>query len=648
MTANKQELLDWACKVSDALSEIGTPGAKDAGKSVEDSIASFREDFFSLAILGKAKRGKSTLINAILGRNDDTIAPTDKLPASSAISIFRWSGDFTATVSLRDGHTRAIGLDEIRDFVTEELNPENGKGVRSVEISGPFPRLEPDLVIVDTPGAGSIHEHHDELLHAYIPQADAVIFLVTARMPLDQDELNLLKELKAADITKIFFAMNRVDECTEEDIKEAIRHNRELLSHHGIEVSAIHRISALQAFKGEWERSGCKSLCDEIEGFLDENKGRVIATRFIARVCSSVGSVAQPLTIRIAAASKSVERIESELEALRRRKAEVESERKFAEREFTNIWERAASDYETELVSAKKTVVREMSEKIENIALTDLGSFSKRLPTELNALIEETLRPIARRFEETARSACEKLQTNYPAVRFGSSDGMVTISRKDDNLAVGGAVGGAIIATTGGGLAMAGASAASAIAAANAAAIAATTTVAAPSVLSGIIGLASTYFPAAAYLAPLATGTATVAAPAALTTAPLWVALAGPVGWTLAGVGLFAIPFSWRLSKLKAKSQLLEITTQQVEKIFNELIEARMRKLRELGRSLAEQIRIRLDRQMEEIEEALVSGIANRDEDPQVLVSLAASAAKLEGLLVNRPVLTPPASASRT
>ncbi len=637
MFPNKRGLLDWAHQVSSALSEIGDSGAVAADRAVQESIQAFEADYFSLAILGKAKRGKSTLINALLGRDDDKIAPTDKLPASSAISVFRWADHFKATVLFREGRSQTISFDDVRHYVTEELNPKNSKEVRSLEIVGPFPRLEKELVIVDTPGAGSIHEHHDELLHAYIPQADAVIFLVTARMPLDQEELNLLKQLKAADIKKIFFAMNRVDECEEKDIEDAIRHNLELLSHLGIEVTKIHQISALKAFRGDWDASGMGPFCEEIFDFLDENKGRILSTRFVARICSSVELVAQSLGIQLAASSKSVAQIESELSALRRKKSEIESERKFSEREFTNSWSRAANDYETDLTSAKKYVKNSIIEKIRRASLTDLNEFSKQLPTELNDLIEDSLRPLAARFEETARDACEKLQANYPAIRFADSGG-ITLKDHTDHLSVGGAVGGVMIATTGGGLAFAGASAAAGIAAANAAALAATTTVAAPSVLSGVLGLASAYFPAAAYLAPLATGTATVATPAMLTTAPLWVALAGPVGWTLAGVGLLAIPFSWRLSKLKMKSHLEEMSIDQLDKVFCELIDVRMRKLREMGKNLTDEIRLRLDRQLVEIEGALMLGIENHSGNPERQKLLSDVAARLDELLTHRPV----------
>ena len=78
MISNKQSHLDWAHRVSAVLSELGDSGADTASIAVEEAIRAFETDFFSLAILGKAKRGKSTLINALLGRDDDKLAPLDK------------------------------------------------------------------------------------------------------------------------------------------------------------------------------------------------------------------------------------------------------------------------------------------------------------------------------------------------------------------------------------------------------------------------------------------------------------------------------------------------------------------------------------------------------------------------------------------
>jgi len=69
-------------------------------KSVDEAIAKLKEDQFRITVLGKAKRGKSTLINAWLGRNDDVVAPIDKLPATSVITEIAWPNLRSASFNL--------------------------------------------------------------------------------------------------------------------------------------------------------------------------------------------------------------------------------------------------------------------------------------------------------------------------------------------------------------------------------------------------------------------------------------------------------------------------------------------------------------------------------------------------------------------
>ena len=97
-----------------------------------------------------------------------------------------------------------------------------------------------------------------------------------------------------------------------------------------------------------------------------------------------------------------------------------------------------------------------------------------------------------------------------------------------------------------------------------------------------------------------------------MTMTPLWVALAGPVGWTLAGVGLLAVPFSWRLSKLKLKDKLEDASREQVQLVFNQLRSDRVPALRNMSKAIIEESRIRLDRELAQIESAIVNARDHR------------------------------------
>src|SRR2546423_871033 len=134
----RQPIIDWANQLAQALSEYGDQAGTDSLKSL---MATYQRGAFTIAVMGKAKRGKSTLINALLGRTDDVVAPIDKLPASSAVSRFVYGEQERATVVFRDGRRESIRFSLIRTYVTEELNPGNQKDVNVVEIEGPFTGL---------------------------------------------------------------------------------------------------------------------------------------------------------------------------------------------------------------------------------------------------------------------------------------------------------------------------------------------------------------------------------------------------------------------------------------------------------------------------------------------------------------------------
>lgn len=628
---SREAASNWANQIAELLTQKPDHSAATAVASV---VEQFKDAKFQLAILGKAKRGKSTLINALLGRRDDLLAPIDKLPASSAITRFSWHDTERAVVNFRDGGQEAIPFLRIREFVTEEFNKENMKGVEVVDVSGPFVALDRDLILVDTPGAASIHEHHDALLHAFIPQADAVVFLMTARMPIDQDELELLAQVKEADIRKVFFAINKIDELSPDDLRDANAHNQRLLAQSGIHIEQIHEISAKRAFQGDLTESGLADLTADIAAFLAAHKGKILSERLASRVEAQATPVLHALDIAMASYSKTAEELDADLRDLREKKRSMESERTLAEREFTRAWTLAVDQFVEGVSSAKTEASAHIRNEIDQTSAFDVSTLARRLPTLLNQAIEDKLSRAARSFEQAAREASNRLQSAYPTVSVGET-GTIALRTSQGLEFVAGSAGGLAVAATGAGLAIAGSAAAAGIAAANAAALAATTTVVAPSIASTLLvslGLGS--------IAPLATGTATVAAPAALAATPLWVALAGPIGWTLASIGVMAVPFAWRLSKLKLKDKLDEASQEQIRLVFDRLKTERVPALRNMGKSIVEEFQIRLDRELQQIEAAIVAARDNRPSEVEA-ERLRNLAARLRSLLDRRSVEQP-------
>lgn len=607
----RNKLIAWAQDVRELLHARGDHSGME---QVSEAIEAYHNDKYTIAIIGKAKRGKSTLLNAMLGRRDDLVAPVDKLPASSAITRFSFDAQESADVLFRDERCEPITFEQIRSYVTEEGNPSNAKEVACVHVRGPFPGLDHDMELVDTPGADSMHAHHDELLHGFIPQADAVIYMVTARMPIDASEKELLRKVKAADSRKIFFVINRIDELSAADLADAVDHNTRELGRLGVQVGTIHQISAKRAFQGDISASRLPGLCHEIQSYLAEQKGKVLARRFVMRILSILNPIQHGLEVAIQCSEKSAAQLDIDLKRLQKQRSENESKRKFAEREFSTQWNSALDQFAIEIGSAKDEVVKVIRDKIDGSGLTQLNSLTKELPTIISAEIEDRTLPIARKFEQSVSQACRKFVEAIPDISIPGLTANIAQQRGPSIAPT--ALGGVAAITTGGaaiGAAMSfvpsvttvvvqGSAAPAAYQAAATAAGGLWTT------LGGWLGLSSAEGVGAGIASMFTTTATTTTAHAA----PLWVAMAGPVGWTLIGVGAVAVPIAWRISKLKQKDKIASSAEAEVTRLFRRLESERTASLRRLGDTIAKDIEIRLEREFDAIESAITETIEKR------------------------------------
>ena len=130
-------------------------GLREKLVALEEKLAAGQ---LHLAVLGQMKRGKSSLINALLAAD---VLPTGVLPVTAIITEIRYGSSPAATIVYTAGGMReSVALNTLADYITEAGNPGNRKQVASVEISYPSSFLESGIVLIDTPGIGSTHAHN--------------------------------------------------------------------------------------------------------------------------------------------------------------------------------------------------------------------------------------------------------------------------------------------------------------------------------------------------------------------------------------------------------------------------------------------------------------------------------------------------------
>ena len=620
----KERLANWA---NDCRDICGEEGSSASVSDIEAAAERYSQEHFVFAIMGLAKRGKSTLVNALLGRTDDALAPVDKLPATSVATIFSWSESLSATVVLRDGSRSAISIDDIRGYVTEEGNPKNAKNVQLVEIKGPFADVFRNIMIVDLPGLGSLHEQHDQILRQYLPQSDALLLLTTARMPINQEEINLLNEAQKSDIAKLFVAINQVDRTESEELAQCEAHTADCLRKIDAPMRKIHKISALRALNGDQAGSGLANLVSDIRDFIQAERGELLGKRLVAEVTQASAPVLQGLAAKVSLAGKTTQEIAGERQRLTSERKSMEKGRQLREQTFLHNWDHAIHLAELALPAASMRVIAQLTNELDNTTIAKVGVLEKNLPNLLVKTMENELTPILTPMDSSLRDASREIEASYPCVEI-STEGAARITSYDPHQvgAIKGAVGGGALVVGGIGVATA---ASSAVAAAAAAAT--ITSVTAPGA-----ALIATLVPgwASGIVTVLGTSSiATTAAPSA------WLLAATPIGWTLAGIGAIAIPLAWGISRTRRKEDLRRNVEEQVRTIFTNLRNERLATVRAFGPKVMQEYRLNLDRRLQAIDDAL-ENIAAKVGNVDAAKIDRQRFERLDALLANPPAFT--------
>lgn len=270
------------------------------------------EERFHLAVLGQFKRGKTTLLNALLG--DDwlptsvvplTAIPTFLIPGSTIQArIVYHNGAPTQTLPSQD-------RDELRrvlaQFVTEEGNPHNHRNVNFVEVFHPAPLLHQGVVLIDTPGIGSTLQHNTRTTLNFLSQCDAALFVVSADPPLTEAEIEFLKEVRTK-VAHVIFVLNKIDYLTVDERNAALAFLKKVLRDQaGLEnPEPIFCVSARQGLEARrmhdrqlWEASGLAALEDHLCRFLVSDKASVLQMAVAHKVADLLTDVLMRLRLTI-------------------------------------------------------------------------------------------------------------------------------------------------------------------------------------------------------------------------------------------------------------------------------------------------------------------------------------------------------------
>jgi GTP-binding protein EngB required for normal cell division len=231
--------------LASALSELAALGTERERARLVALLDRLDAARLRVLVVGEAKRGKSTLVNALLERE---VLPVGVTPLTAVATTVRYGDDERAEVRFRDGHDEKHPLAALADLVTERGNPGNRRGIADVTLFLAAPVLTGGVELVDTPGAGSVFQWDTEAAHDAMRSMDAAVFVLTADPPVSASERDLLGRVAGLSVTT-FAVLNKADHLDEDGLAEAVEFTRRVLGEVG-QSGTVYPMSARAALRG--------------------------------------------------------------------------------------------------------------------------------------------------------------------------------------------------------------------------------------------------------------------------------------------------------------------------------------------------------------------------------------------------------------
>lgn len=252
------------------------------------------DDVIRVAVLGQFKRGKSTLLNALLG---SPLLPVGVTPITAIPTFIRYGEDIIARVTFQDGkepllvQTPSEIPRALQYYVSESENALNRLNVKSVELEVRSEFLARGILLVDTPGVGSTLLHNTQAAEAILPQCDAAIFVTSADPPITEVECTYLRKIRRL-VPKLYFVLNKIDLLTPAELIIADGFLKNVLKDQAVasDNEKIFLISARKALEGGLnsnseavETSGVASLMTALAVELAREKHAIILATGLRR-----------------------------------------------------------------------------------------------------------------------------------------------------------------------------------------------------------------------------------------------------------------------------------------------------------------------------------------------------------------------------
>ena len=312
--------------------ELGYP---ISAAKIKEIIEKYEKKEFMLVAAGEARRGKSSLLNALINEVIP-IFPVDINVCTNVVTYLRYGKKekIEAISQKENGNCKIeeITREQIQDYVSEKGNPNNYKNVTALNVYLPNEFLRNGIVVVDTPGVGSLNIVHAQTSYSVLPDADLLLFVSDTYAGFTESELSFLKRGYEY-CQNILFPITKIDKNAEYDV--IVEDNRKKIhdtigmSDNDIKVIPVSSLSKIKYLeKGTsmyYENSNFEELEQCIQATIEQTRAEVMILPYVTEVLRELEKISYALETQYQALDNSKEDVEKMLAALNMEKERLKN-----------------------------------------------------------------------------------------------------------------------------------------------------------------------------------------------------------------------------------------------------------------------------------------------------------------------------------
>ena len=418
-----------------------------------------KNDRFNLAVLGEFRRGKSTLINAMLRT---PVLPSDVVPTTACVNRITYDPQPRARVRYGNGEEKDIDISELTEYATKD--GASREGVQEVTVWYPTVYCANNVDIYDTPGLNDSEDMTRATMNV-LYRMDVAIFTLSADVNFSESEINFVSEkLLTSSIGKVIFVVTRMGSHTPEnririldnirkristmvlgkaekvfeDNPEELESFRKKIGE--LQIYGVDSVMALQARKNYdaqlLEESGFPAFERAVDELLTRERGRVMLEKQTGAILKSANEIYSIIQAKLVPLTVDEETF---AETCRKTEAEINAIEELANQEFARLdesqknvqalakaeWDKLTAgirekirqtvlDYPFESADLKKRNMQETAERVWDEQVVpminrEMQIGSEQIQNHLNEAVGRECSGLAA-FEEEVAKHCENIQ----------------------------------------------------------------------------------------------------------------------------------------------------------------------------------------------------------------------------------------------